>query len=492
MLLSILKYCVAWIETQGRRYPIVVYQLASIIIHRDFTAISGTILFSSLVCNLLWNTTIMMDLGLAETWKVLRFVQKYSLCAFERLSLSMFVGDDVLTRFQNRGAPIIGPLGWLASKVKSLFHIPSSYQRFVNQTKLFYVDTGLSPIRPTPSSFMNPMHVLFGSYLFVTEKPESAGAFQRFYVLHELGHLSFFSKYTWLRGKVGGSPYFLLVLWAFLQLTPGLISFSVLALYSLLILLSRDLFYQRIQSIGFAFDEMAADQFALANLRAKDVREIAEFYERWPVPVDPRMVPEDDAVRRKVLSQNLKEARKKRGKVEGLWAYSDRSATDPHVWLALVLVVALAFFSEMPATPALNPVLIAIIGFILPLTLLFLLVALWSAAASLTRLIDRNLSQVTQSVEKPVQRWPREPRLLRTMRHWFGTEPISCFKCYFLDSKGNVLRDYTLSVADKDAAIAKSKELLSIAERENTGKIHSVQVWNNLLKLADLHQQQQQ
>jgi hypothetical protein len=328
------------------------------------------------------------------------------------------------------------------------------------------------------------MNSFFPSYVFLTEKPEHMGAFQRFYLLHELGHLSYFSKYTFLSSKIGGSPFFLLAIWVFPQINPSIYGLIVWIAYIFFIFFTGDFIYQKLQSFGKAFDEMAADRFALSNLKPNDVLEVADFYSSWPIPRDPSMEPSVDTVRRDVLARNLQKAEENRGRMEGFWMYSQRSATDLHVWFSFAFALTFAFISVTPSVAAASA-LVLVIVFGVPTTLLMLLARLWTDASSLARLIDRILSKPDESLKAVPSYWPAEPTFYRKMRRWFGTEAISCFKCYLIDAKGEVWRECTLAVDDAHAAIVAAKEKWNAAEMEQPGKTRSIQVWNNLLELAN-------
>ncbi|WP_342723929.1 hypothetical protein AAFG07_33285 [Bradyrhizobium sp. B097] len=405
---------VGWwrLELQIRRHPITLFQLAVFALHYEswesIVLLIGAVLLDRHVLDL-----DRVDHWSSELWKVLRFVQKHSACHYERIDLATVVAEDVISRYRTQ----LMTEGKMRreNQLRSLFGLQPFNEWVRRRTRIYVVTKGSSREKPCPTTFMTDL----GGFIFVTESPKNIVGLQRFFLLHELGHLSQFSTYTSRRARVGGSPFFFLYFWAFPQLIyPQFSAWSFLAwtIFGLAIKMFRDVFWFFVRKDGDGLNEMDADRFALQNLSRKELLTVARFYQHWPIPADPSLLPAIDAARRDLLRRNLKQAFATQGRDRKWWGHSQQVKTELPVWICFALAAVLVPFANPPSN-----VVMGVAAFIC-LGSMFLFWNYWIRAHFLERWIERVLAVDPSTAADVVPRWPQEPWWQKRLRVGLGYE----------------------------------------------------------------------
>jgi hypothetical protein len=399
------------IEVQLSRYPVTLFQLGVFILHHE-SSLAVTLLVGAFLADRQFRQIGVVDRWSSEIWKIIRFVKKHSLCGFKRIDLTTVLTPDLVRRYQSR--LLTASQVSAEAALRNLLHLKSVDEHLQQRTKIYVVSKRDAQEKPCPTAFTADL----GGFIFITEKPEHIVGVQRFYMLHELGHLSQFSTYTTRRARVGGAPFFVVFIWAFPQLVyPENTFWSFLALgtFLLVIQMFRDVFWYFVRLEGAGHDEMAADQFALRNISKKELFTVATFYQRWPIPVDQTLHPALDGMRRKILSINLKQAFENRGRIPKPVALPQQVRTEWPVWVCLALSVALIPFANTPSEPVTAALAV------LSLMSLNLLWMYWFRTRTLERWIERVLSSDLPPAES-VSWWPSEPWWQKRLRVILGYE----------------------------------------------------------------------
>jgi hypothetical protein len=400
------------IEILFRTHPVTLFQFCVFAFHHD-APLSIVPLIGALLVDRQFRSIAVVDRWSSEVWKVVRYVKKHSAWRFKRIDLSSVLSRDVIERYQ--GQLLTEAQMRAEARLRKLLQLNSVDEHLRKRTRIYVVSRGNDGESPCPTAF----RVDLGGFIFITVKPEDIGGIQRFFLLHELGHLSQFSTYTTRRARFGGSPFFVAYIWAIPQLIyPEFTfwSFLVLGVYLLVLQMFRDVFWWLVQSEGDAFNEMASDQFALQNLSRKELFAVARLYQRWPIPVDHSLLPAHDKIRREVLRINLKQAFENRGRIAKPVVPRQQPRTEWPVWVSLALTVVLASFANAPTDPV-----ISVLASVSMLSLAFT----WTRyfrTRSLEQWIERVLSSDPLTPAETVRRWPSEPWWHRHVRIFLGYE----------------------------------------------------------------------
>jgi hypothetical protein len=402
-----------WLQVQVRKYPVTLFQLGVFLLHHQ-SRLAATLLVGAFLVDRQFRQIGSVDRWSADIWKVIRFVKKHSHCGFARVDLSAIVSEDVIKRFHRR-LMTEGQMN-AEAQLRRLFHLRSIEEHLQRRVRIYAVSKRNAQEKPCPTAFT----VDLGGFVFIADKPEHVVGVQRFYLLHELGHLSQFSTYTTRRARFGGSPFFVVYLWAFPQMVypeNSIWSFMIMSAFSLVIVMFRDVFWYFVRLEGAGFDEMSADQFALLNLSRKELFTVAKLYDRWPIPADHSLHPAIDERRRRILQVNLKHAFENRGRMLRLLELPQKARTEWPVWTSLALVVALVPFANAPSELVFT---ILAVGSLLSLNLLWIY---WFHALALEKWLERVLSSDSLTPAEMVKRWPKEPRWQKRLRVFLGYEP---------------------------------------------------------------------
>jgi hypothetical protein len=406
------------IELWVRRYPIAIFQISVFALHHE-TWLAWILLAAAPFADRHFRRLEIVDDWLSEIWKVLRFVEKHSTCGYRRFDLSVVIDQDTFSRYQGQ---IISKQGArLENWFRGLIRARPIEAVIVERTRLFTVSRERSMTRPGPSSFMTDI----GGYIFLTEAPVNIKGVYRFYLLHELGHLSPYSKYTWRRGRRGGTPFFGLFYWVLPQvLLPhfGGLTLFVVFIDWFAITIFRDVHWYIMRRFGLVIDEIYADLFAYLALNRQELVRVADFFKHWPVPPDPTIPTDDpylqkmDAFRRDILGSHFKEARKYRGKVRGYFGVPQYAGTEWQVWICFAIGAAF-----VPLTNAASCNGVAVAGGLSFVTI-YLFWSFWRQAHLLESRIDRVLAGAPSVPADVVTSWPAEPWSQKQLRRLLGYE----------------------------------------------------------------------
>lgn len=397
------------LEFIARRYPITIFQIAVFALHYK-TWQSFLLLFAALLLDRHLTRLATVDHYLAETWKVARFVKRHARCSYERIALASVVTSDVLKRYRSQLMTDQGVRreDWLR---KVLGWRPFD-DHMLQQTRIYVVQRGDADERPCPTAF----RVDLGGYIFLTEGPKHIVGVQRFFLLHELGHLSPRATYTVQRSRVGGSKFFILELWVIPQLVDPHISTWGMAIAGVLILinrLSRDFFWSAVRMAGDALNEVHADRFALENLPERELVTVAKFYQRWPIPRDESLEPMMDEARRGALNENLRMVLETKRKHRQWVGYQQPTKTELPVFICGALSAAI-----VPFTYPAGPLAISFAAFmcfgVMGLTWYYH----WRGH-TLNRWIEDLLSRDIGARDQPAS-WPTEPWWQTKLRTGLG------------------------------------------------------------------------
>ncbi len=257
-----------------------------------------------------------------------------------------------------------------------------------------------------------------GGYAFLSERPPNIGAVQRFFLLHELGHLSPLSKYTSLRATFGCAPFFPIVIWAVPQVTPGWRGVILIVGFAFMLLFLRDFVWSVIRIVGRVLDEMTADRFGLTHLPPAERLEVANFFRERPLPNDDTLPPDGNQRRHKLFSDNLEHIRASNGEPEGLFGFPQPSKTEWPVLLSFAAVFFLAAFAP-PATD----VAVWFLAFV-ALTITFPLLSNLMTNRDLEILIGHALAEPASIPADRIPSWPEEAAWIGNIRHWLGLAPV--------------------------------------------------------------------
>lgn len=401
-------------ELQIRRHPITLFQLAVFALHHEPWPYSITLLTGAYLLDRHVRRFESVDRWLSELWKVVRFAKKHSACAYERIDLAEVFSKDVVSRYRTQ-LMTEGKIR-TENQLRSLLRLQPFGELLSQRTRIHVVRRGSAREKPGPTAFMTDL----GGFIFVTEGPKDIVGLQRFFLLHELGHLSQFSTYTSRRARVGGSPFFFLHLWAVPQvifaqsIIPQFSVWSILALsiFALVIKLFRDTFWFFVRAAGDGLNEMDADRFALSNLSKMDLLTVAKFYQRWDIPKDRSLLPAIDKDRRDLLSRNLKQAFETQGSDRKWWGYSQPTKTEWPVWTCFILAAILVPLANPPGN------MVMVVAAFIALGSMFLYWSYWFRAHFLEKWIERVLAVDPSTV----LRWPEEPWWQKRLRVAFGYE----------------------------------------------------------------------
>ena len=140
---------------------------------------------------------------------------------------------------------------------------PTLETSVLQKMRVFHVARGRSATKPCPVAFT----MRIGGYVLPDpKKAANIGAVQRFFLLHELGHLSLLSKYTSLRATFGCASFFPITVWVIPQLAPGGLAVALVITFWFFLFILRDFIWSVVRSVGRVFDEMGADLFGLTHL----------------------------------------------------------------------------------------------------------------------------------------------------------------------------------------------------------------------------------
>lgn len=407
-----LRDTILWIKG----HPLTLFQLAVLALHhREFSLAYGLpLLAGAFALDEDVKALAAIDVGLKKLWEVVRFVRKHSTCTYTSIDINRVAKRDILTEYLNQiglGKPR------LEDQFRRFFGMRSVKDTFIDRTRIYYVGKGAVPERPCPTAFSTG----FGGFIFVSESLENIVGIQRFYVLHEIGHLLGSSGFLAFATAAYSSSSLFLFIWAIPQiLIPHYGTWSLAALINcyLMSTVLRDAILSTNREHERCIDEMWADQFAVANLDRKESMTVARFYERWPLPADSSLDSGMNALRQKNLSELLKQAvkiRDKRRRPDG--RFFPEGMFEWPGWVCVVLAASLVPFANPPN--------------------------LWSAAAaffvwfitqriywrSRWRFWDLNrwlaaVLAVKNATPVVVGSWPRESWLRRYSRSLLGLESV--------------------------------------------------------------------
>jgi hypothetical protein len=177
-------------ELQIRRHPITLFQLAVFALHHEPWPYSITLLTGAYLLDRHVRRFESVDRWLSELWKVVRFAKKHSACAYERIDLAEVFSKDVVSRYRTQ-LMTEGKIR-TENQLRSLLRLQPFGELLSQRTRIHVVRRGSAREKPGPTAFMTDL----GGFIFVTEGPKDIVGLQRFFLLHELGHLSQFSTYT--------------------------------------------------------------------------------------------------------------------------------------------------------------------------------------------------------------------------------------------------------------------------------------------------------
>lgn len=238
-------------------YPLTIFSVFTFTTDSPWVSILKILL--SIFIDILLQFAILNTETIAQIYELVQFCQRWAHCKFERQS------NEVLRRFS--ASPDITPFGNFNNKFlnKNLLIEKSFY--------VFCVSPGESrDIFANPRMFPSPSGVF--QFIFLRTPLETTSGFQRFVLLHEIGHASRSSHYGIFFKYISNTKFVfvitMLVLLEFLHL-----SGSVYFVFTILIVLVIGVFQDREMEDVAEFEiEHGADRFACAALSPSEASQI--------------------------------------------------------------------------------------------------------------------------------------------------------------------------------------------------------------------------
>jgi len=384
--------------------PILVFQIAVAVRHHDYTANSLHLILLAWLSGSFFYAMIIREIEHSARWQVIRFLKRFELCRFTPIDLSAAVNSDIMEAYIRSALAFPEDLGRRESSVR---------REVLRRTRIYFVERGKATEKPCPTAFST----FIGGYIFLTEKIEKMGNIQRFFLLHELGHLSMFKTLISAHEISTVSPFFLVLFWAGSQIfSTGNISFAALMLVTIFaeaLVLLRDSVWVITQNYGRVHDEMEADRFALTQLSQAARHEVAEFFLRYPnILRDVSLDNFQNKVRIDMLTRNLNQVRS--SKMFEFMDYKQPLNTEVQMFICYFVSAMLVLYTHKPS--------------IVDVHILFLVSVIVVVVFSVLTFASRTLNGViTTILERPssipfalVKEWPEEPKWLVEFREALG------------------------------------------------------------------------
>ncbi|MEI6267738.1 MAG: hypothetical protein WCP01_02580 [Methylococcaceae bacterium] len=234
--------------------------------------------------------------------QILAYINKYSACFFENKKLKQVVGEKLASRIINRA--IGGDRRTISRTMIRLLKGKDIKSIAQDSIHVWVVHFGNSEIYPdSPVVFVNTI----GGHIFLTKWATTTTTIGKFWLLHELGHISQRANYTYMISRIGTLPFLFAAVWAVGHIDHARISniteFSILIFLIFIVLLGQ--FWSALKEIGDVEHEMVADDFAFTALEQEELNKVAAYYENGKLPLDEKLNAIIEPKRREHLAHNL-------------------------------------------------------------------------------------------------------------------------------------------------------------------------------------------